>query len=134
MMNVNSLEILHDGLIEGIAMGNQLGPGIKIASLPELSPGGLWSTCAMGCHTDPPRDVTHVQFHSRIAFKLVWIPNAYLDDFVLVVDDGKFLAVGKPLDDGTMPSRTEREMNWSIVQRSKYAVVAKETAQNSTHV
>ncbi|KAL3793126.1 hypothetical protein HJC23_005628 [Cyclotella cryptica] len=131
-MNDDSSDNLHDGSIQGIAVGNRLGPGIKIASLPELGPGGSWSTCAMGCNTDPPRDVAHVQFRSRIAFKLVWVPNANFDTFVLVDDDGKLLAVGKPDNDGTMPSRREREKNWSIVQGSKYAVVAKEIALNST--
>lgn len=56
----------------GIHRSNQLGPGIQIASLPELGPGGSWSTCMMGCNSDPPRDVAHLQFQSRIAFKLVW--------------------------------------------------------------
>ena len=43
--------------VEGIAYHNQLGPGIRIASLQELGPGGSWSTCMMGCHEDPPADV-----------------------------------------------------------------------------
>ena len=131
-MNDDNAENLNDGSVKGIAVGNRLGPGIKIASIPELGPGGSWSTCALGCHTDPPRDVAHVQFRSRIAFKLVWVPNAKFDTFVLVDDDGKLLAVGKPDDDGTLPSRREREKNWSIVQGGKYATVAKEIALNST--
>jgi hypothetical protein len=28
--------------IQGIAFGNQLGPGIRVASLPEVGPGGTW--------------------------------------------------------------------------------------------
>ena len=63
--------------MDGIAFGNQLGPGIRVASLPELGPGGSWSTCLMGCSAPQPRDVAHVQFRSRIAFKLVWAPPAY---------------------------------------------------------
>jgi hypothetical protein len=133
-MNDDNAENLHDGSVKGIAVGNRLGPGIKIASIPELGPGGSWSTCAMGCHTDPPKDVAHVQFRSRIAFKLVWVPTAQFDTFVLVDDDGKLLAVGKPEDDGTLPSRRERERNWSLVQGGKYAAVAKEMALNSTNV
>jgi hypothetical protein len=43
----------------------------------------------MGCNRDPPQDVAHVQFRSRIAFKLVWVPNDNFDTFVLV-DDGKW--------------------------------------------
>ncbi len=60
------------GQVEGIHFSNQLGPGVKVASLPELGPGGSWSTCMMGCAQEPPQDVAHVQFRSRIAFKLVW--------------------------------------------------------------
>ena len=133
-MNDDNAENLNDGSVKGIAIGNRLGPGIKIASIPELGPGGSWSTCAMGCHTDPPRDVAHIQFRSRIAFKLVWVPNEDFDSFVLVDDDGKLLAVGKPENDGTLPSRRERERNWSIVQGGKYATVAREMAANSTNV
>ena len=68
----------NDGAVKGIAIGNNLGNGIRMASLPELGPGGSWSTCAMGCNQEPPRDVAHIQFRSRIAFKLVWVPNAAL--------------------------------------------------------
>jgi len=132
-MNDDNSENLHDGSVQGIAVGNRLGPGIKIASIPELGPGGSWSTCAMGCHTDPPNDVAHIQFRSRIAFKLVWVPNENYDTFVLVDDDGKLLAVGRPEDDGTLPSRREREMNWDIVRGGKYATVAKEMAAKSTN-
>lgn len=31
-----------------------LGPGVQIASMPELGPGGSWSTCMMGCEENPP--------------------------------------------------------------------------------
>lgn len=54
----------NDGRVDGIAIGNQLGPGIVAASLPEPGPGGSWSTCMMGCNTEPPRDVAHLQFRS----------------------------------------------------------------------
>jgi hypothetical protein len=60
------------GKVEGIHYSNQLGPGVKIASLSELGPGGSWSTCMIGCAKEPPQDVAHLQFRSRIAFKLVW--------------------------------------------------------------
>ena len=46
-------EVAHgtnDGSVKGIAVGNQLGPGIEVASLPELGQGGSWSTCTNGCH------------------------------------------------------------------------------------
>eukprot|EP00434_Breviolum_minutum_P001928 symbB.v1.2.001706.t2/scaffold61.1/size362833/5 len=47
---------LHGGEIRGIARGNRLGPGIEVASLPELGPGGSWSTCTNGCHLEPPQE------------------------------------------------------------------------------
>ena len=53
-------EVAHgtnDGSVKGIAVGNQLGPGIEVASLPELGQGGSWSTCTNGCHLEPPQDV-----------------------------------------------------------------------------
>lgn len=62
----------NQGKVEGIHFSNQLGPGIKIASISELGPGGSWSTCMIGCAKNPPQDVAHMQFKSRIAFKLVW--------------------------------------------------------------
>ena len=63
-----------DGSVAEISRSNLLGPGIREASLPELGEGGSWSTCTNGCASDPPNDVAHVQFRSRIAFKLVWTP------------------------------------------------------------
>jgi hypothetical protein len=32
----------NDGRVKGIALGNQLGEGIRLASLPELGPGGRY--------------------------------------------------------------------------------------------
>lgn len=131
-MNDESSDNLNDGSVKGIAVGNRLGPGIRIASLPELGPGGSWSTCAIGCHTDPPRDVAHIQFRARVAFKLVWVPNADYDTFVLVDDDGKLLAKGKPSDGPAgLPPRQEREMNYKIMEGSKYAAAAKSLAAAS---
>eukprot|EP00571_Detonula_confervacea_P012624 CAMPEP_0172311232 /NCGR_PEP_ID=MMETSP1058-20130122/14264_1 /TAXON_ID=83371 /ORGANISM="Detonula confervacea, Strain CCMP 353" /LENGTH=310 /DNA_ID=CAMNT_0013024351 /DNA_START=30 /DNA_END=962 /DNA_ORIENTATION=+ len=132
-MNDDSSDNLNDGSVKGIAVGNKLGPGIRIASISELGPGGSWSTCAMGCNKDPPSDVAHVQFRSRVAFKLVWVPNEEYDTFVLVDDDGKLLAKGKPSDGpGALPRRREREMNYQIMKGSKYATVADGIALNST--
>jgi len=76
--------------VKGIHSKNSLGKGIQIASIPELGPGGSWSTCMIGCNLDPPQDVAHVQFRSRIAFKLVWIPPNFIE-FVLVDDGGDLL-------------------------------------------
>ncbi len=78
------------GRVPGIAFNNRLGRGIELASLQELGPGGSWSTCMMGCNLDPPQDVAHIQFKSRIAFKLVWCPPSY-SSFVLVDDAGTLL-------------------------------------------
>lgn len=128
-MNDDVSNNLNDGSVKGIAIGNRLGPGVRIASMPELGPGGSWSTCAIGCGSNPPQDVAHVQFHSRIAFKLVWVPNVNYDSFVLVDDGGTLLAVGRPT--GTLPSRRERVMNYKIMEGSKYAVEADKLAMLS---
>jgi len=118
----------NDGSVQGIAVGNRLGPGIRIASLPELGPGGSWSTCALGCHHEPPQDVAHIQFSARIAFKLVWVPNENFDTFVLVDDEGKLLAQGKPSSMEGLPAMRERQMNYKIVKGSKYAKEAEKLA------
>jgi len=120
----------NDGSVKGIAVGNRLGNGIRIASLPELGPGGSWSTCALGCKHDPPQDVAHVQFQSRVAFKLVWVPTDNFDSFVLVDDDGKLLAKGKPSSLEGLPPLRERQMNYKIVEGSKYAKEADKLASN----
>ncbi|KAL3906002.1 MAG: hypothetical protein SGILL_009454 [Bacillariaceae sp.] len=117
----------NDGSINQIAVGNQLGPGIRIASIPDLGPGGSWSTCANGCNQDPPQDVAHIQFRSRIAFKLVWCPTERFDTFVLVDDDGKELARGNPT--GDLPRLNQRQMNYRIVMGSKYATAADDIAK-----
>lgn len=111
--------------VRGIAVGNRLGPGIEIASLPELGEGGSWSTCTNGCNLDPPQDVAHVQFRSRIAFKLVWCPPDFTS-FVLVDDAGAQLATGTPT--GQLPHISQRRANFELVGRSKYAKAALEHA------
>jgi hypothetical protein len=107
--------------VPGIAANNPLGRGIRIASLPELGPGGSWSTCLLGSNQTPPRDVAHVQFQSRIAFKLVWLPPLF-KTFALVDDDGAVLARGEPT--GRLPAQYEREKNYNAVQGGKYDVAA----------
>merc|ERR1719213_447145 len=104
--------------VAAIAVGNRLGPGIEVASLPELGEGGSWSTCTNGCHMDPPRDVAHVQFRSRIAFKLVWCPPNF-ETFVLVDDEGRELRRGTPT--GTLPLLAARQGNYELVRGGKYA-------------
>lgn len=132
----------NDGSVERIVVGNRLGAGIRTASLPELGAGGSWSTCAIGCAAQPdPRDVAHVQFRARIAFKLVWVPAD--DDavarlgrdggvFLLVDDAGKELARGRANGD-RLPALEERRANYALVKGSKYAravdaVVARTTS------
>lgn len=117
----------NDGAVKQIAVGNRLGSGIRIASLPELGPGGSWSTCADGCNKEPPQDVAHIQFRSRIAFKLVWVPNERFDQFVLVDDDGKELAKGSATEG--LPSLRQRQLNYALVAGSKYAKVADAIAE-----
>jgi hypothetical protein len=119
----------NDGAVKEIAVGNRLGPGIRKASLPELGTGGSWSTCANGCNKDPPQDVAHIQFQSRIAFKLGWVPNDKFDSFVLVDDDGKELARGTATEG--LPDLRQRQRNYALVQGSKYAKAADAIAQNA---
>jgi hypothetical protein len=125
-MNDQVSDNKNDGQVKGIAIGNNLGNGIRVASISDLGPGGSWSTCANGCHLDPPQDVAHSQFRSRIAFKLVWVPNQDFDEFVLVDDEGGLLARGKPT--GRLPQLRQRQMNYRIVAGSKYSKVVHEIA------
>eukprot|EP01032_Pedospumella_encystans_P007549 gene7549-9046_t len=119
----------NNGQVAGIAVHNPLGAGIVIASLPELGPGGSWTTCMMGCQHEPPRDVAHVQFRARIAFKLVWAPPRFAT-FVIVDDDGVMLAQGRPT--GTLPHEEDRVMNYRLVRGSKYATAADQLAAEQT--
>ena len=75
----------------------------------------------MGCNSEPPRDVAHMQFKSRIAFKLVWAPPSF-NSFVLVDDEGDLLNKGTPT--GKLPSERERRENYRLVEGSKYARAA----------
>lgn len=129
-MNDETSDNRNAGEVKQIAIGNFLGDGIRQASIPELGPGGSWSTCANGCHVEPPQDVAHVQFRARIAFKLVWVPNENFDQFVLVDDDGKELARGYPT--GQLPGMRQRQMNYQLVQGSKYAKVVDQIASSSS--
>ena len=131
-MNDGNSDNQNDGRVKGIAVGNFLGEGIRVASLPELGPGGSWSTCALGCNQDPPQDVAHLQFKARVAFKLVWVPNEQFDTFVLVDDDGNLLARGTPSDGpGGLPPLRERVQNYRIMEGSKYSRAADAIAAES---
>jgi len=111
----------NEGRVAGIAYRNPLGKGIRIASMEELGPGGSWSTCLIGCNQNPPQDVAHVQFRSRIAFKLVWVPPGFTT-FVLVDDEGGLLNKGTATNN--LPDKSERWRNYEQVKGSKYAVAA----------
>jgi len=112
------------GTVAGISRQNLLGPGIRIASDPALGPGGSWSTCTNGCNSEPPQDVAHVQFQSRVAFKLVWSPVDDFNSFCLVDDDGALLASGTPQP--PLPPLSQRTMNFKVVKGSKYATAAEQ--------
>ena len=130
-MNDEKADNENDGSVQGIAIGNHLGTGIRIASeqSDDLGPGGSWSTCMMGCSKNPPQDVAHVQFRSRIAFKLVWVPPKF-STFVLVGDDGGLLA-GPGTPTGHLPHAIERQRNYLAVRGSKYARAADEIAEKN---
>lgn len=117
-INTNMYDKKNEGRVKGIEYANNLGDVIREASLPELGPGGSWTTCMIGSGKNPPQDVAHIQFKSKIAFKLIWVPYNY-DTFVLVDDDGNILARGRP--SGELPILSERKANYSIVKDSKYA-------------
>ena len=114
-----------DGKVEGVSTANRLGEAIRAKSLVELGPGGSWATCMVGCASEPPRDVAHVQFKARIAFKLVWTPGAQdsFRRFVLVDDEGVLLASGAPTGND-LPPLAERKKNFALVEGSKYARAA----------
>jgi hypothetical protein len=67
-----------------------------------------------------------LQFRSRIAFKLVWVPDDY-SRFVLVDDDGRLLATGAPT--GRLPALEERQANYAMVASSKYGREAAQMAR-----
>ena len=118
-----------EGTVQGISTRNFLGAHIEAASLPELGEGGSWSTCTNGCHRNPPHDVAHVQFNSRVAFKLVWCPPNF-EKFVLVDDEGKLLKVGKPNStDPNLPHISYRENNYRLTRGGIYATEAENEGQ-----
>mmetsp|Transcript_69020 Transcript_69020/g.225035 ORF Transcript_69020/g.225035 Transcript_69020/m.225035 type:complete len:258 (-) Transcript_69020:87-860(-) len=125
MRSEESFKQNEDGSVAQISRRNQLGPHIQAASLPELGVGGSWSTCTNGAHITPPNDVAHVQFSSRIAFKLVWVPPKF-EEFVLVDDEGRELKRGRPT--GQVPHISARQSNFALVKGGKYAQAAEAIA------
>lgn len=129
-MNHQSQYNENDGSVKGISRGNNLGSAIAAGSDPSLGEGGSWCTCMIGSGENPPNDVAHTQFHSRIAFKLVWVPPNF-DSFVLVDDSGALLNKGTPT--GTLPDLDERQNNYDIVKGSKYATAADNESATGKH-
>ena len=123
-MSMDDADNENEGRVAGMHRTNALGEGIRAASDPTLGPGGSWCTCILGSNLEPPRDVAHVQFRSKIAWKLVWVPGAARDysRFVLVDDAGEELATGVPR--GNVPSLRERETNYRTVAGGRYAKAA----------
>ena len=74
----------------------------------------------------PPTAPRRLQFRSRIAFKLVWVPDDY-SRFLLVDDDGRLLATGAPT--GRLPALEERQANYAMVAGSKYGSEAAQMAR-----
>jgi hypothetical protein len=96
--------------------------GLALTARFDASPNS-WSTCILGANQEPPRDVAHVQFQSRIAFKLVWAPPTF-SSFVLVDDAGKLLAHGTPKEGSGLPSLQQRQKNFEVVRGGRYATEA----------
>ena len=118
-----------NGEVAGISRSNNLHQGIIVGSLPELGEGGSWSTCQLGCGSTPPRDVAHIQFKSRIAFKLVWLPP-HFTHFMLVDDEGELLNKGVGKGNG-VPSLQQRERNWREVEGSVFSKEAEAVERKS---
>lgn len=87
-----------------------------------------WSTCILGANQEPPRDVAHVQFQARIAFKLVWAPPTF-STFVLVDDAGKLLAKGTPQEGSGLPGLQQRQKNFEVVRGGRYATEAEKVGK-----
>ena len=120
-MKLNNADNENRGKVSGIHFSNALGNGIRIASLSDHGDGGSWSTCIIGAgNEEGPSDVAHLQFQSRVAFYMVWSPNDDYSTFVLIDDDGKYLAKGKPSGEIT-PTIRERAMNYKVFENSKYS-------------
>jgi hypothetical protein len=114
----------HDGQVEGMERGNQLGPEIKSASLHDgegFEKDGSWCTCALGAGKAPPFDVAHHQFQSEVAFYLLWVNGG--DQFALATEEGETLACGQPK--GQLPSAYERKKNWQIFTKFGESKLAK---------
>ena len=111
-----------DGKVIGISTQNALGALIVAESDPSKGEGGSWSTCIIGNNNkEGPQDVAHIQFKSRIAFKLVWCADDDYRKFLLVDDVGNILKEGHVQSgDTTKPSKFERMLNNQYVKGGIY--------------
>lgn len=123
----------NEGQVPGIARGNQLGHGIRVASVvpgsdtPAPDAEGSWCTCQLGASTR--QDVCHKQFHAQVGFKAVWCPGAHEQHEVLAVvgDDHALLAWGRP--SGRLPPGGERYGTYTQVDGSPWAAACREAEQ-----
>lgn len=124
-MSIEEADNENSGRVVGMAYRNPLGEGIRAARDETMGEGGSWCTCILGSASEPPADVAHVQFRSKIAWKLVWVPGKSGKDFsrfVLVDDAGVELATGVP--SGNLPTLAERQGNYNVVKGGRYARAA----------
>ena len=111
----------HDGSVRGIAVGNQLGEGIRAASFTRRRARRTvhMMTYRSAPIKNPAARRRHVQFQSKIAWKLVWVPGELGDfsRFVLVDDAGTSLTPASqpgtsPISwsENTMPNVERRQI------------------------
>jgi len=118
----------HDGGVKGMAIGNDLGSGIRSASLHDakgFEENGSWCTCALGAGDEPPHDIAHHQFRSKVAFYLVWLNGG--DKFALATEEGEKLACGQPTGDIPPEGGVQegRKGNWDIFTEKGEGKIAK---------
>ena len=73
-MSMDDADNENEGRVAGMHRTNALGEGIRGAS--DRALGQFVVRDILGSNLEPPRDVAHVQFRSKIAWKLVWVPGA----------------------------------------------------------
>lgn len=122
-MKKKTFEHINQNKVKGIDKVNYLGDLIRKCSINYglfSDKDGTWGTCMIGCNQLPPQDVAHLQFNSKIAFKLIWLPPEY-NNFIIVDDDGNLLKKGQNLNKD-IPNKSERKLNFQTADspNSKY--------------
>ncbi|CEM02052.1 unnamed protein product [Vitrella brassicaformis CCMP3155] len=111
---------LNNNRVAGMHATNPLAHVINPNSIQDSSfadaQGGSWCTCHIGAGNNK-QDVCHIQFQSKIGFKLVWCGADY-DLAILVDDDGVLINSGKPT--GSLPPLSQRQANYRVVQGSLF--------------